>query len=64
MVLINGTEVIVKNSKSRRDYKGAAALMRKMLKYEGGEMIAHELAHKYIAEYPRRTAMIDEFSIF
>lgn len=63
-VLINGTEVIVKNSKSRRDYKGAAALMRKMLKYEGGEMIAHELAHKYIAEYPRRTAMIDEFSIF
>ena len=33
-------------------------------KYDGGVEVAHELAQKYVAEYPRRTALIDELKRF
>ena len=63
-VLINDANNVVKRSKNRRDYRWVANTLKKIQKYDGGVEVAHELAQKYVAEYPRRTALIDELKRF
>ena len=63
-VFINDANNFVRISKNRKDYRWVAGILRKIQKYDGGIPIAHELAQKYIAEYPRRTALIDELRNF
>ena len=51
-------------SKNRRDYKYIARTLKKIAAHPGGRVLAAELAAKHRAQYPRRTAMIDELKRF
>lgn len=51
-------------SKNRRDYKYIARTLKKIAAHPEGRVLAAELAAKYRAQYPRRTAMIDELKRF
>lgn len=64
MVLANAADRQAKSSKNRRDYKYIAKTLKKIATRPGGKELAAELAAKYRAQYPRRTAMIDELKIF
>lgn len=59
-VLANAADRQAKNSKNRRDYKYIAKTLKKIAAQPGGKEIAAELADKYRAQYPRRSAMMDE----
>ncbi len=63
-VLANAADRQARLSKNRRDYKRIAQLLRKLAAYSGGKELAAELAAKYRAQYPRRTAMFDELKKF
>lgn len=54
----------VRLSKNRRDYKYIARTLKKIAAHPEGRVLAAELASKYRAQYPRRTAMIDELKRF
>lgn len=63
-VLASAADRQAQSSKNRRDYKYIAKTLKKISSHPGGKELATELAVKYRAEYPRRTAMIDELKIF
>ena len=63
-VLANAADRQARLSKNRRDYKRIAQILRKIAAHSGGKELAAELAAKYRAQYPRRTAMIDELKKF
>ena len=54
----------VRLSKNRRDYKYIARTLNKIAAHPEGRVLAAELESKYRAQYPRRTAMIDELKRF
>ena len=51
-------------SKKRGDYRHIARTLEKIAAQPGGRELAAELAAKYRAQYPRRTAMLDELKRF
>ena len=59
-VLANAADRQARLSQNRRDYKRIAQILKKIAAHSGGKQLAVELAAKYRAQYPRRTAMIDE----
>ena len=63
-VLSNIADRQVKSSKNRRDYRHIARTLKKITALPGGRELATELAVRYRAEYPRRTAMLDELWMF
>ena len=63
-VLANAADRQARTSKNRRDYKYIAKTLKKITAQPGGRVIAAELAAKYRAQYPRRSAMIDELKRF
>lgn len=63
-VLANAANSQARISKNRRDYKYIARTLKKIAAHPGGRVLAAELAAKYRAQYPRRTAMIDELKWF
>ena len=63
-VLANAADCQAQRSKNRRDYKYIAKTLKKMAAQPDGKELAAELAAKYRAQYPRRTAMIDELKNF
>ena len=63
-VLANAADRQAKNSKNRRDYKYIAKTLKKIAAQPGGKELAAELAAKYRAQYPRRSAMFDELKRF
>ena len=63
-VLANAADRQAKNSKNRRDYKYIAKTLKKIVAQPGGKELAAELAAKYRAQYPRRSAMFDELKRF
>lgn len=63
-VLANAADRQARISKNRRDYKHIARTLKKIAAHPGGRELATELAAKYRAQYPRRTAMIDELKRF
>ena len=63
-VLANVADRQTRNSKNRRDYKYVARILKRKAAQPGGKEIAAELAAKYRAQYPRRSAMIDELKRF
>ena len=63
-VLANAADRQARTSKNRRDYKYIARTLKKIATRPGGREIAAELAAKYRAQYPRRSAMIDELKRF
>lgn len=63
-VLANAADSQARISKNRRDYKYIARTLKKIAAHPGGRVLAAELAAKYRAQYPRRTAMIDELKWF
>lgn len=63
-VLANAADSQARISKNRRDYKHIARTLKKIAAHPGGRELAAELAAKYRAQYPRRTAMIDELKRF
>ena len=64
IVLANSADRQAKSSKNRRDYKYLAKTLKKIAAQPGGKELAGKLAAKYRAQYPRRTAMIDELKGF
>lgn len=63
-VLANAADSQARISKNRRDYKYIARTLKKIAAHPEGRVLAAELAAKYRAQYPRRTAMIDELKRF
>lgn len=63
-VLANAADSQARISKNRRDYKRIARTLKKIAIHPEGRVLAAELAAKYRAQYPRRTAMIDELKRF
>ncbi len=63
-VLANAADNQAERSKNRREYKHITRILKKIMSYSGGQELAAELAEKYRAQYPRRTAMIDELKQF
>ena len=63
-VLANVADRYVQVSKNRRDYRHIARTLEKIAVQPGGRELAAELAAKYRAQYPRRTAMLDELKRF
>lgn len=63
-VLANAADSQARISKNRRDYKYIARTLKKIAAHPEGRVLADELAAKYRAQYPRRTAMIDELKRF
>lgn len=63
-VLANAADNSVVISKNRRDYRYVARILRKIAAHRGGKELASQLAAKYRAQYPRRTAMLDELRDF
>lgn len=63
-VLANTADSQARISKNRRDYKYIARTLKKIAAHPEGRVLAAELAAKYRAQYPRRTAMIDELKRF
>ena len=63
-VLANAADRQTRNSKNRWDYKYVARTLKRIAAQPGGKEIAAELAAKYRAQYPRRSAMIDELKRF
>ena len=63
-VLANVADRKAKNSKNRRDYRHIARTLEKIAAQPGGRELAAELAAKYRAQYPRRSAMLDELKRF
>ena len=63
-VLANAADRQARASKNRRDYKYIARTLKRIAAQPGGKEIATELAAKYRAQYPRRSAMIDELKRF
>ena len=63
-VLANAADRQARISKNRRDYKYIARTLKKIVAHPEGRVLAAELAAKYRAQYPRRTAMIDELKRF
>lgn len=57
-VLANAADSQARISKNRRDYKYIARTLKKIAAYPEGRVLAAELAAKYRAQYPRRTAMV------
>lgn len=54
----------MKLATQRKGYRKVARVLRKMLKYPGGEAVAKDLAEKYRKEYPRRPALWEELERF
>jgi hypothetical protein len=63
-VLANAADRQARTSKNRRDYKYIARTLKKIATRPGGRELAAELAAKFRAQYPRRSAMIDELKRF
>lgn len=63
-VLANAADRQARISKNRRDYKYIARTLKKIAAHPEGRVLAAELTAKYRAQYPRRTAMIDELKRF
>ena len=63
-VLANAADKHAEYSKKRSDYRYLAKTLKKIAAHPGGEELATELAAKYRAWYPRRTAMLDELKDF
>ena len=63
-VLANVADRQTNTSKNRRDYKYIVKTLKKIAAQPRGKEIAAELAEKYRAQYPRRTAIIDELKRF
>lgn len=63
-VLKNAADQQAKDSSNRREYRYLAKTLKKIASYPGGKQLAAELAAKYRAQYPRRTAMQDELKKF
>ena len=63
-VLKNAADRQVQNSGNRREYRYIAKILKKIASFPGGKEIAADLAAKYRAQYPRRTAMHDELKKF
>ena len=63
-MLANAADRQARISKNRRDYKYIARTLKKIAIHPEGRVLAAELAAKYRAQYPRRTAMIDELKRF
>ena len=63
-VLANAADRQARISKNRRDYKYIARTLKKIAAHPKGRELAAELAAKYRAQYPRRSAMIDELKRF
>ena len=63
-VLANAADRETRESTCRREYRRIAKILRKIAALPGGKALAAELAEKYRAQYPRRTAMIDVLKKF
>ena len=63
-VLANAADKHAEYSKKRSDYRYLAKTLKKIATHPGGKKLAAELAAKYRAWYPRRTAMLDELKDF
>ena len=63
-VLANVADKKAQTSKKRADYRHIARTLEKIAAQPGGRELAAELAAKYRAQYPRRTAMLDELKRF
>ena len=63
-VLANAADRYAENSNSRRGYRDIAKTLKKIAAHPGGGELAAELAEKYRAKYPRRSAMLDVLKKF
>ena len=61
---MNHARKAVSEATNRADYKKIAKTSRAMSKIDGGKALANQLAQGFVAKYPRRTAMEDEFKKF
>lgn len=63
-ILAGNADKEMERATQRKGYRKVARILRKMLKYPGGEAVAKDLAEKYRKEYPRRPALWEELERF
>lgn len=63
-ILAGNADKEMERATQRKGYRKVARILKKMLKYPGGEAVAKDLAEKYRKEYPRRPALWEELERF
>lgn len=63
-ILAGNADKEMERATQRKGYRKVARILKKMLKYPGGDTVAKALAEKYRKEYPRRPALWEELERF